>query len=144
METPRRKLVIDRSRWLRGEGSLRSSLYRASDKKMCCLGFDAVSCGIDISVMAEVASPIGLGYFYPTSAWRIMDDDGYKTNSHVVGNMMEINDEKAMTDTEREASLIPLFASVGIDLSFIDGNPNEESSQASQDSGTDCLSNGGD
>lgn len=34
------KLIIDRSRWLRGEGCDASYLLRPADNKMCCLGFD--------------------------------------------------------------------------------------------------------
>ena len=34
-----KKLVIDRQRWLRGEGVDESYLLRKHDCKMCCLGF---------------------------------------------------------------------------------------------------------
>ena len=42
MEKLKEKLIIDRSKWLRGEGPSRSYLLRAEDGKMCCLGFECL------------------------------------------------------------------------------------------------------
>ena len=51
------KLIIDRAKWLRGEGADKSYLVRDSDQKMCCLGFYGCSLGIDPSAMNTERSP---------------------------------------------------------------------------------------
>ena len=39
------KFVVDRSKWLRGEGFQDSFLLRPADDKQCCIGFLAGACG---------------------------------------------------------------------------------------------------
>ena len=51
------KLVIDRTRWLRGEGPEESALLRPTDNKMCCLGFDALRRGLTSDEIKGVEAP---------------------------------------------------------------------------------------
>lgn len=42
----KRRTVVKRSQWYRGNGSDESRLLR-NDRWMCCLGFDAIAAGVD-------------------------------------------------------------------------------------------------
>lgn len=56
------KVVIDRKRWLRGEGSSTSKLLRSSDGKMCCLGFVCIQAGASETDIMDISSPISIVY----------------------------------------------------------------------------------
>lgn len=53
-------LIIDRKRWLRGEGEEVSSLLRRYDNKMCCLGFLCLAIGFSPTQITGIASPARL------------------------------------------------------------------------------------
>lgn len=49
------KVIIDRTKWYRGQGSIGSSLLRPTDQKMCCVGFFGKACNInDDNCITEV------------------------------------------------------------------------------------------
>lgn len=53
-------LVINRPQWLRGQGSYQSRLLDW-DGRMCCLGFDALACGLTNDDIRGISSPWGVG-----------------------------------------------------------------------------------
>lgn len=116
-----RKLTIDRSRWLRGEGSDISFLRRERDGKMCCLGFLALQCGMTVAKITGVANPSDvLDERWPLTIIG-QDDHCIVENTNLTNNMIEMNDAEWLAEEEREESLKKLFAVVGIELEFVDG-----------------------
>lgn len=51
------KVIVDRKRWLHGEGRDGFSvLYREEDGKMCCIGFACVEAGMTIDQITNVTT----------------------------------------------------------------------------------------
>lgn len=105
------KLVIDRSRWLRGESSRNSFLKRSGDGRMCCLGFLGKACGYIERELEDRETPATITdkSKWPASLGRID------------GELMNVNDTYYLDDATRENNLRQLFNQIGIDLEFIDG-----------------------
>ncbi len=115
------EVVIDRARWLRGEGTenegtknvIGSCLLRTQDNKMCCLGFLALACGAQPQDISNVGTPDGTrGVNWPHG---IVDDFANTAMTH---QLMKINDTATLTDTQREARLKRRFAAMGIKVLF--------------------------
>lgn len=120
------KLVINRSRWLRGEGYLKSRLYRESDGKMCCVGFycehvtgqpppmeSRVVDGV-MAVPAWMRPKIGLRKY---SSWG---PPHLNSEENVEYALYTINDAENIDDETREAWLIEGFKLGGIEVTFVD------------------------
>jgi hypothetical protein len=114
------KLIIDRNKWLRGEGFEASKLLRPADGKMCCLGMLALQSGAtedQISGRAsprkasEVAWPKGL-----TTQDRDVDGLGLTDTCNL---LMEINDQYGITNDQREQDLVEIFQSIDIEVEFV-------------------------
>lgn len=137
------KLVIDRSKWLRGEGSERSFLLRSTDGKMCCLGFFGLACGLTAERITDVGAPtdipveigsigcFGVASGSPVSARRewmrnvpeaeALFDGERKYNSSVICNkLMSTNDlNVSLSEAEREQKITALFAEMGVEVVFV-------------------------
>lgn len=124
------KLVIDRSKWHRGEGSQGSALLRIGDEKMCCLGFYALASGFSkeeirgrhypdslerpwacaiLKSEADPANTCRLEAFHDTPV--VCTELGRKAAWH--------NDRSDISGEEREAELTALFAENGVEVEFI-------------------------
>lgn len=131
-----RTLTIDRSKWrCGGDGddlqekfgltSLRDSL----NGMQCCLGFDALSCGLTESHINNIGSPVGLKLMRVASnilALRIphlLDDNN---NSSFAQKAMKINDSYDISNKKRESKLIKHYATIGVKVEFIGEYPREE------------------
>jgi hypothetical protein len=126
------KLVIDRSRWRRGEGTMGSSLLGA-DGKMCCLGFYCKAVGKADGEIRGVAYPdsVGVGGWldkdYGLSEIPEEHLDGHpvlgKPPTRRVAQMMAaVNDTVWLTPEAREAWLAAAFKRLGdVDVEFVDG-----------------------
>lgn len=119
------KYTIDRTKWLRGEGSMVSDLLR-EDGKMCCLGQIAKQCGLKPKELRNTASPMSLDQkpaekFRKALPWLLKVDkvDAEFENTHICGVAMEVNDREKLSDAKREARLTAIFAKRGIELEFI-------------------------
>lgn len=117
------KLVIERDRWLRGEGSSDSYLLRDSDGKMCCLGFYALACGLMKIQIANVTDPAGARR--PTKAFEdalvhipLNPEEMPLGNSQAAKDLMSANDSIELEDNEREQRLERLFAKIGVQVEF--------------------------
>lgn len=113
-----KKLVIDRSRWLRGEGHGESYLVRSCDGKMCCLGFYALACGDDPEVLRNERSPAEVWDKTRIPGWLI---DGAGNNTEIADALMKINDSETMPAVEREGKIWEIFANHGVSVEFVDG-----------------------
>lgn len=116
-------LTIVRSKWLHGEGGLKSELLRESDGKMCCLGFYGIACGI--------APKDILGVGEPESADEYNDADYRHNWPHWLfedsgcGALIGRNDssDPKYRDAQREADIARLFAKHGVTVVFVDDAP---------------------
>lgn len=117
------KLVIDRKKWLRGEGR-DSYLLRPSDGKQCCLGFLGLACGYKPADLHARMSPLSTFNLQKDSKWCIpvghkdTATNGEEMHSAIILELTRINDHMYMTDDAREHDLKQAFASVGIEVTF--------------------------
>jgi len=119
-----RKLIIDRRRWLRGEGedNERSFLYRSSDKKMCCLGFYCRAIGYSIADIRDVSTPVyaGSNSNYEEeipAALKPLIDKGWDTA--LSSRLMCENDDQGLTLEVRENRIRDGFKEMGVEVEFI-------------------------
>ena len=114
-----KKFIVDRKTWLRGEGGSRSSLLRANDNKMCCLGFLSCELGLQKSEIREVPHPANLSLIRSVrnKFEGLLNEESRLTN--VCEEIMRYNDSKNITDAERENSLTKEFKSINWEVEFI-------------------------
>jgi hypothetical protein len=110
--------TVKRSEWLRGKGGQVSKLL--SDGKMCCLGFYAKAQGFMDEDMEEVASPADLVSRTACKFESQLLGSVAAINSIHGCDLMGINDDDLISDEEREEQLKKKFASMGIEVEFID------------------------
>lgn len=128
-----KELVIDRTRWYRGQSDIKSRLLRSSDMKMCCLGFYSLACGLKEENIKNVAFPssIRLRSMYPDShkpvpipiemRWLEVGPGGVLDSDHreletIIG---QINDYSYLNEATREQKLTELFAANNVKVTFI-------------------------
>lgn len=99
-------VVVDRAKWLRGEGSYDSCLLRPDDRKMCCLGFACKALGLRDDVIESVGEPCELDWEHPLKRANVK-------------SLVVANDNTDITDDAREASLIEDGQKLGLNFSFI-------------------------
>lgn len=120
VESAPKVLTIDRSLWLRGNPN--NSKLRDSDGKMCCLGFDALACGVKDWQITDVGNPgavMGAPSEYIETRVRRAKD----TFENDIHRAIDINDDPMIDDNEREAKLINVLKQLGWDdVRFVDGN----------------------
>lgn len=125
---PVTKFVIDRNVWLRGGPPRDSALLRASDGKRCCLGIYLSACGVDDGDMRDVGDPDGLAGIVRDQLprWMGAEDEALDVWVQAMGveQLIEINDcevseAEMVTEADREARLVELFAVYGIEVEFI-------------------------
>ena len=124
------KLVIDESKWLRGEGHEHSRLLREKDGKMCCLGFLALACGFSEKEIKGRGGPDNIyrsQYSFVSIHWNWLlganhcSTDGGRAmdiNDHVLGSYYGESHESPQGEEDRKDMLKRIFAKNGIDLSF--------------------------
>lgn len=126
--------VVDRKKWLRGEGDENSCLLTRGNR-MCCLGFYAEACGLDRKVIRNIATPsnaVKVTKGEPTAVDREYREVSRKSDvvwktklvnisgddSITCGRMMSVNDDEDITDEVRETKLTALFKALGIKVKF--------------------------
>lgn len=113
-------LIIDRSKWLRGEGVIPSKLVRTMDGKMCCLGFMGLACGVTREEMFNLSSP------HQLSVSKALLFEGVVVNYEgnylitLIGRgLFAANDSRIISEQERELQITRFFSSIGVEVSFI-------------------------
>lgn len=113
-------LTISRKRWLTAKdidkkNGLYSMLYRSKDRKMCCLGFLGRACGgkaadlshqFQPSDVPSIQWPSGMISACELAPW---ESGPSFNNSEFVYDMMKANDNKELTQREREKEIKRLF-----------------------------------
>ena len=134
------ELFINRQDWIRGDQryGMFSALLRASDQKMCCLGFYLRSCGIE--EMADYSSPGHLHSNYtdeqrasnPIPEWLLQSASNFtfdrnesqdgRNNTLDCQRLMDINDspDPELTEEQREKEIKELFLLHGVKVTFVD------------------------
>lgn len=118
---PVTRLVIDRSRWLRGEGAGCSALLRRGDEKRCCLGFYGQVIGVPDPLLLGRTSP------QDTATRDLWPDWLFNNalNTDTCCLLMDLNDDRSVVN--REARIASIFAGRGVEVAFVDGPPPESS-----------------
>lgn len=129
----RRKLVIDRRIWLRGEPEVvggkwedASQLHRAKDEKMCCVGIYLHACGMSIEALSghgEAESVLTNDVsnefydeektFIEEACWLIAD------RSDPASKLYATNDDSTLPEDVREQIIAKTFAQYGVDVEFV-------------------------
>jgi len=116
------KLVIDRSRWIRGLDPRASYLIRREDQKMCCLGFYGLACGVPSEELLGKFSPNDSKTFAALQPWLISEWSALEGMlSASCNNLMRYNDS-ILYDSNREKLITLEFAKHGVEVEFIDGD----------------------
>jgi hypothetical protein len=120
-------LVIERAKWLRGEGGSVSQLLRASDGKMCCLGFLGAQCGYAPDQLRGHAEPGELFGRWETAdyeknnlwpCWLLHVDEYGATDGADLPKLIATNDDRLISDQTREADIASIFAKHGVTVIF--------------------------
>jgi hypothetical protein len=120
------KLIIDRSKWLRGEGPSSSCLLRPEDGKMCCLGIYALACGVPKDeIWGQLAPGEGkLNKELWTKARRggawLFESGGHVILSRDCSDLMNENDDPCIGG--KESKIAKIFAEHGVEVTFVDGD----------------------
>ncbi len=112
-----RKLVIDRSIWLHGEGKGDSYLLRRRDGKMCCLGIYLDACGVSKDLLLSLRMPSFLEVIPLEAEWLINDEDGRARSSEDVFELAILNDTRAVDD--RENKIAEVFKKNDVEVEFV-------------------------
>ena len=118
------KLTINRKEWLRGEGDIASVLCRSLDNKKCCLGIALISGGVPEEYLIDMASPVDIRPLdMPDIYYWLLEEEEEEIdtliNSSDTCRLMDINDDVTISDNEREALIIGIFAMHDIDVNFV-------------------------
>lgn len=124
-------LKIDRNKWSRGK-TINTSINEAGfprtwlwDKQVnagCCLGHYCIQLAeFNIDLLDTYGEPRELADIHGENieGLTLQDEDGYGAkHTEFSDEAMDINDDQDITNEQREASLITLFAKNDIELSF--------------------------
>jgi hypothetical protein len=117
------ELVIDRQRWLRGEGAKHSRLLREQDRRMCCLGFLSIACGLSedsIEGTSTVEELADNGLELPSVLEQLVDEQGERRMStRLAGRLMAENDDPRKDEAYRERTIAELMERIGVEVTFI-------------------------
>jgi hypothetical protein len=113
------KLVIDRTKWLRGT----DSCLRDGDGKMCCLGFFGLACGIAPDALLDNANPQdiddGAAKLWPEWLAYYSEEVGRWVDRMPAGTLVDINDGRGVDDAWREAAIAETFAQHAVEVEFV-------------------------
>jgi hypothetical protein len=109
------KLIIDRNKWLRGEGDEDSYLLRSSDGKMCCLGFLAKECGHADCEISDVCAPPKIR----NRKSKMNDLVEGSLPSGLCSELMMENDDQGKSDSYREMFIKEKLSELDIEVEFI-------------------------
>jgi hypothetical protein len=115
------KLIIDRQKWLRGEGSQDSYLLRPTDGKMCCFGFYCLAISGKIEYLIGNKSPEDIMDHIPSDNWLLSKNsyDNGTHNSPDCYRAMQYNDDGSISEDERESNIKHIFAKHDVEVEFI-------------------------
>lgn len=113
------KLIIDRKRWLRGEGPGPSRLLREEDNKMCCLGFYSLAKGATEAQIYGLRVPNQSKELCKLMPELIRTDNGTVLSSDNTLELMVYNDCRIHAEVTRESKIKEHFKNIGVEVEFI-------------------------
>lgn len=113
------KLIIDRSRWARGDNGNGTYLSSPHNDKMCCLGFLGKACGIR-KIKGQESPEMVSSTKWPKWLVRNGENVNISTNTVACSRLMEVNDNSYILELVREKKLTKEFAKHGIEVKFVD------------------------
>ena len=108
---PRKKLVIDRSKWRCHNHGLGATLLLNQEGFMCCLGQVSKQLGASDEQIRWHASPCKSKFQHPLLVDGVAD-------TKLSNKAIEINDAEYYDDVSREQKLVELFADAGVEIVF--------------------------
>lgn len=117
------KFTISRRKWWRGHGA-DSELLRA-DGKMCCVGIYLKACGIKPTLLKNVVDASDLAVENENAlvkkipTWLLNNASGYWQNSDIAFELYAANDEEEVRGAEKEKAIKNIFATHGVDVTFV-------------------------
>jgi len=108
-----KSFTIDRSIWLRGEGSLRSGLHRKEDGKQCCVGIWCSASGISKRKLSGLA---GLTNLQERDVQPVGPEGPFEDID--IRKLYSTNDLRARVKGGREHELKRLFGNIGVTVIF--------------------------
>lgn len=115
----KKKFVIDRKTWLRGEGSEFSLLLRKTDHRQCCLGFYLNQCGgISKKDLVGTESPVEFNNVLNETERWLLRNENMLYNSVDCYDLMKINDNADLIPELREKEIADIFAKHGVEVEF--------------------------
>lgn len=111
-------VVIDRSRWLRGEGSNQSYLLRKDDQKMCCVGFLCQALGYE---PGEIEGLVEMRELDCSDQDKLQDSlyclgiGSY--GDSILGSLYVVNDQHDLPNREQE--IISLGQQLNVNFTFV-------------------------
>lgn len=126
-----KKLVIDRSKWLRGKPG-DGVLLRPEDGRMCCLGFLGRACGLTEGEINSQGCPqdteSALWPAWLVAIGELEEDDNEEEGREFADtatalHLMTINDSDKVSDDARERAIAEELAQHGVEVEFVDGEP---------------------
>jgi hypothetical protein len=126
-------LTIERSKWRRGGTNSAEEMERLGETNllnekglMCCLGFDAIACGISPAHILNKPNPAGVIESYKDSvpngyAQARLSDDISMWHTEAVSDAIRANDAFGIPDDVREQRVREALLRLGYsDVIFID------------------------
>ena len=115
------KLVIDRTKWLRGEGKgqllvppfSQEGFPEPNGGKMCCLGFECIRLGVSPQKIMGAGMPNIFTDREGLSEWL------FEVGDSDVNNAARTNDNVLLTEPEREQRISEIFALHGVEVEFV-------------------------
>ncbi len=107
--------TVKRSLWWRGNPD---SGLRMSAGKMCCLGHRCIAQGCNAEELERRGYPSDLAAINGDLAYSL--GRNYRDSKIHERAIAKINDDRSITDAEREALIIAKFAELGEAVTFVD------------------------
>jgi hypothetical protein len=130
VSTEKKVLTIVRSKWRRGgeTGNLNQQFGRTKllnqKGQMCCLGFDALACGVPKKRIADVEEPIGIPGVTLRGAYgksRLKKGRYGLDHKKAVEQAIEANDNPHISEEKREKLVRKYLKQLGwADVKFVD------------------------
>lgn len=119
------KFVIDRTKWSRGEES-NNLMHSQKTGKSCCLGLFGEFCGVSKHYMTDKQTPREVNHFLKKSHKKVpslfrkllANLTQFNINTNLTNDKMRINDNRFITEIDREFALKKLFRKIGVNLCF--------------------------
>jgi hypothetical protein len=128
VSTEKKVLTIVRSKWRRGGNNnthLGVTRLLNDRGRMCCLGFDAIACGLSPAIIKGLGEPCEIGQADVPREYlespRFGEEGGRYYQTKAITVAIEHNDEEHISDTEREVLIRQDLKALGWDdVLFVD------------------------